>query len=157
MISHEQVKNLSDRTEELRKYLNIEQKLIEIQNEEEKTFAPDLWDKPKEAEIIRKDLRTQKKWVEDFQLAKIMVSDLEDLLELYKEGDAQEEDVINQFNKAKDLIESLEFKNMLSEEGDNMSAVLQITSGAGGTESCDWASMLMRMYLMWGEKHGYKI
>jgi len=157
MISHEQVKNLADRTEDLKKYLNIEQKLIEIQNEEEKTFAPDFWDKPKEAESIMKVLRTRKKWVEEFQRSKAMVSDLEVLLEFFKEGDASEEDVLNQFQNTKELIESLEFKNMLSEEGDSMSAVLQITSGAGGTESCDWASMLMRMYLMWGEKHGYKI
>lgn len=78
-------------------------------------------------------------------------------MEFFSEGDASEEDVQAQYTKTVDLIEDLEFRNMLSDEGDSMSAVLQITAGAGGTESCDWASMLMRMYLMWGEKSGYKI
>lgn len=78
-------------------------------------------------------------------------------MEFFSEGDASEEDVQAQYTKTVDLIEDLEFRNMLSDEGDSMSAVLQITAGAGGTESCDWASMLMRMYLMWGEKNGYKI
>ncbi|SEH53424.1 peptide chain release factor 2 [Paenimyroides aquimaris] len=78
-------------------------------------------------------------------------------MEFFAEGDASEDDVETQYQKTFELIEDLEFRNMLSDEGDSMSAVLQITAGAGGTESCDWASMLMRMYLMWGEKNGYKI
>ncbi|MEH6705133.1 MAG: peptide chain release factor 2 [Galbibacter orientalis] len=157
MITTDQVKNLAERTADLKGYLNIEQKLIEIQNEEEKTFAPDFWDKPKEAEATMRALRTQKKWVEDYNKANTLVAELDVLFEFYKEGEATEEDIVTQFEKAKSLIEGMEFKNMLSEEGDSMSAVLQITAGAGGTESCDWASMLMRMYLMWGEKNGYKI
>ncbi|WP_224490347.1 peptide chain release factor 2 [Robertkochia flava] len=157
MITTDQFKDLAQRVEALKKYLNIEAKLIEIQNEEEKTFAPDFWDKPREAEVIMKALRTEKKWVEDYNTAKTLVNDLEVLLEFHKEGDATEEDVDTQYEKAREQIESLEFRNMLSEEGDSMSAVVQITAGAGGTESCDWASMLMRMYIMWGEKHGIKI
>ena len=78
-------------------------------------------------------------------------------MEFYNEGEADQDDVIEQYNKTLLVIEDLEFKNMLSDEGDNMSAVLQITAGAGGTESCDWAAMLMRMYIMWGEKNKYKI
>ena len=102
-------------------------------------------------------LRSKKKWVNDYNEAVSLVDDLEVLYEFYKEGDTSAQDVQNQFEKALDHIESIEFKNMLSEEGDTLSAVVQITAGAGGTESCDWASMLMRMYLMWGEKNGYKI
>lgn len=79
------------------------------------------------------------------------------MIEFYSEGEASEEDVVEQYKKTLQIIEELEFKNMLSDEGDSMSAVLQITAGAGGTESCDWASMLMRMYIMWGEKNGYKV
>lgn len=79
------------------------------------------------------------------------------LIEFYNEGEVSAEDVEEQYAKTIEIIEDLEFRNMLSDEGDNMSAVLQITAGAGGTESCDWASMLMRMYLMWGEKNGFKI
>ena len=102
-------------------------------------------------------LRGLKKWVNDYQSAETLIGDLEVLYEFYKEDEATAEDVAQAHSKAQGIIEDLEFRNMLSEEGDDMSAVLQITAGAGGTESCDWASMLMRMYLMWGEKNGYKI
>ncbi len=98
-----------------------------------------------------------KRWVKDYEESETLVSDLEVLFEFYKEGEATAEDLNTNFNKALSLIEDLEFRNMLSDEGDEMSAVLQITAGAGGTESCDWASMLMRMYLMWGEKNDFKI
>ena len=77
--------------------------------------------------------------------------------EFYKEGELSVEELDEQFQATELHIEGIEFKNMLSEEGDTLSAVLQITAGAGGTESCDWASMLMRMYLMWAEKQGYKV
>jgi peptide chain release factor 2 len=86
-----------------------------------------------------------------------MAEELQIIHEFYREGDATEDDVEQQYQSTLLHIENLEFKNMLSDEGDNLSAVLQITAGAGGTESCDWASMLMRMYLMWAEKQGYKI
>jgi peptide chain release factor 2 len=79
------------------------------------------------------------------------------MMEFFKEGAISEEEVTTFYHQTINHIEDLEFRNMLSDEGDSMSAVLQITAGAGGTESCDWASMLMRMYLMWGEKQGYKI
>ena len=104
-----------------------------------------------------KTLRSKKKWVEDYNTSKALVEELEILFEFYKEGDATAEEVQNHFDKTETFIEDLEFRNMLSDEGDNMSAVLQITAGAGGTESCDWASMLYRMYLMYAEKEGYKV
>ena len=104
-----------------------------------------------------KSIREKKKWVEDYNNAKNLVEDLEVIYEFYKEKEATYEDVETRFNKARTSIEDVEFKNMLSEEGDNLSAVLQITAGAGGTESCDWASMLMRMYLMYAEKNGFKV
>lgn len=104
-----------------------------------------------------KSIRIKKKWVEDYEKSKTLVEDLEVIYEFYKEDEASIEDVEERFEKAKTLIEDLEFKNMLSEEGDNLSAVLQITAGAGGTESCDWANMLLRMYLMYAEKNGFKV
>ncbi|MFD0861750.1 peptide chain release factor 2 [Sungkyunkwania multivorans] len=157
MVTTEQVKDLQERLGALRRYLDIDAKLIEIANEEEKTFDPNFWNDSKKAESIMQHLRGLKKWVEDYNKAESLISDLEVLYEFHKEGEATVEDVSAQYEKALNLIEDMEFKNMLSEEGDSMSAVLQITAGAGGTESCDWASMLMRMYLMWGERHGYKI
>ncbi len=93
----------------------------------------------------------------DYKEVKTLVEDLEVIFEFFKEDEASAEDVENRYTKALHKIEDLEFRNMLSEEGDTLSAVLQITAGAGGTESCDWAAMLMRMYLMWAEKQNYKI
>ncbi|MBJ6368830.1 peptide chain release factor 2 [Snuella sedimenti] len=157
MITSDQIKDLNTRLDKLRHYLDVDAKLIEIQNEEEQTFAPDFWDNPKTAEVVMKSLRVKKKWIEDYDKIKTLIEDLEVIYEFYKEGESSEEDVETQFEKATTLLEHIEFKNMLSEEGDNLSAVLQITAGAGGTESCDWASMLMRMYLMYAEKNGFKI
>lgn len=104
-----------------------------------------------------KSLREKKKWVEDFNTSKSNIEDLEVLFEFYKAEEATTEEVDAAFKNCSDLIENLEFKNMLSEEGDSLSAVLQITAGAGGTESCDWANMLMRMYLMYAEKNNFKV
>lgn len=102
-------------------------------------------------------VQSKKKWVSDFKATEGFVNDLEILLEFVKEGEVSDEEVTNQYQNALEAIENLEFRNMLSEEGDNMTAVLQITAGAGGTESCDWAAMLMRMYMMWSEKNGFKV
>jgi len=104
-----------------------------------------------------KSLRVKKKWVEDFNTLKDFTSDLEVLYDFYKEGESTAEEVEAQFQKTLSLLEDIEFKNMLSGEGDSLSAVLQITAGAGGTESCDWAQMLLRMYLMYAEKNNFKV
>ena len=95
--------------------------------------------------------------MEDFEKGNAMAEELQIIYEFVKEGDATEEELDDYFELTSNHIENLEFRNMLSDEGDSLSAVVQITAGAGGTESCDWASMLMRMYMMWGEKEGYKI
>lgn len=85
------------------------------------------------------------------------MDDLNTLYEFYKSGDATEEETVAEFKKAEHALEQIEFKNMLRSEEDPLNCVLQINAGAGGTESCDWASMLMRMYMMWAEKQGYKV
>ena len=136
---------------------DIDAKQIEIANEEEKTFAPNFWDNAKEAELLVKNLRSKKKWVEDYEKAIVMTDELQIAYEFYKEGELTPEELDEQYVVTNTFIEGIEFKNMLSEEGDTLSAVIQITAGAGGTESCDWAEMLMRMYMMWAEKEGYKI
>jgi peptide chain release factor 2 len=102
-------------------------------------------------------LRSKKKWVEDFEKGNDMAEELQIIYEFFKDGDATEEELDSHYELTNAHIENLEFRNMLSDEGDNLSAVIQITAGAGGTESCDWASMLMRMYMMWAEKQKYKI
>ncbi len=104
-----------------------------------------------------KKLRNKKKWVEDYNKAVSLTDDTEVIYEFFKEGEGEAANVENRFEEALDAIEALEFRNMMSDEGDDLSAVLQITAGAGGTESCDWAQMLMRMYLMWAEKNGFSV
>ena len=130
---------------------------MEISNKEEKTLSPDFWNNPEDAELFMRKLQSQKKWVIDFNIIQDKLEDLEVLLEFIKDGEANQDELDILYRETLELFEKLEFKNMLSSEGDNLSAILQITAGAGGTESCDWAEMLMRMYLMWGEKNGYKL
>ncbi|MGA9638822.1 peptide chain release factor 2 [Flavobacterium sp.] len=157
MTTTEQIKGIVERLGALRRYLDVDAKLIEIANEEEKTFAPDFWNNAKEAQLIVKNLTSKKKWIEDYNKAIEFTDELQLAYEFYKEGEFTSEELDEQYDKAASHIEGIEFKNMLSDEGDSLSAVLQITAGAGGTESCDWAEMLMRMYMMWAEKSGYKI
>ncbi len=157
MITQEQLKDITSRIQKLKSYLEIEKKLIEIANEEEKTVNPNFWNNPKEAEIVMKELRFKKKWVEDFNKTILLNEEVSVLYEFYKEGEIEENEVIEQFSKTSSFLENLEFKNMLSEEGDALSATIQITAGAGGTESCDWVEMLSRMYTMWAEKQGFKL
>ena len=120
-------------------------------------MAPDFWNNAKEAEAFVKTLRSKKKWIEDYDTAVEMADELQLAYEFYKEGEFSVAELDEHYAKTENHIEAIELKNMLSEEGDSLSAVLQITAGAGGTESCDWAEMLMRMYMMWAEKQGYKI
>ena len=157
MIANEHINKLQERLSNLKTYLDIDKKKVEISNEEEKTANPNFWNNPREAEIVMKKLRLEKKWVEDFENAVANFEDVTVLYEFYLEDEVSETEVENKYKLTLDLIENLEFKNMLSEEGDSLSAVLQITAGAGGTESCDWAQMLMRMYLMYSQNKGYKV
>ncbi|MEK9604424.1 MAG: peptide chain release factor 2 [Flavobacteriaceae bacterium] len=157
MISSEKEKDLDDRLDALRGYLDIDAKKIEINNLEEKTLAPDFWENAQKAELLMREIRTLKKWVEDYESIKQKKEDLSVLLEFLKTEEISVSEVETHYNQTLSLLEEVEFRNMLSDEGDDLSAVLQITAGAGGTESCDWAEMLMRMYLMWAEKNNFKV
>lgn len=157
MITQDQLKDIATRIQKLKKYLEIDKKLVEIANEEEKTANPDFWNNPKEAEAVMKELRFKKKWIEDYNNVITLNDDVNVLYEFYKENEVEEQEVIDQYQKTATFLENIEFKNMLSAEGDALSAVIQITAGAGGTESCDWAEMLFRMYTMWSEKQGFKL
>lgn len=120
-------------------------------------MAPDFWDDPKKAEKILAEISSKKKWTDGFAQTNSAVEDTAVLFDFFQSGDASESELEEQFEISKKAVEELELKNMLRNKEDQLSAVLQITAGAGGTESCDWAYMLMRMYMMWGEKNGYKI
>jgi peptide chain release factor 2 len=156
-MTTEQYKALQNRLSTIQSFLKIDEKRMQLKEEELKTQDPTFWDDPKKAEEKMKQIRGLKYWVDTFDRTATAVADLDVLMEFVREGMAEESELNAQYASLLDEIEELELKNMLSNEEDGLSAVLQITAGAGGTESCDWASMLMRMYLMWGQKHGYKI
>ncbi len=130
---------------------------MEIEEEELKSQDPNFWDDPKAAELLLKKIKQKKFWTDSYAQVKTGLEDLNVLLEFHKEGEVGDEELEAAHGKLIEQIEELEFKNMLSAEEDSLNAVLQITAGAGGTESCDWGAMLMRMYLMWGEKNGFKV
>jgi len=124
---------------------------------QEKSLAPGFWDDPKKAEELLKQIQIVKNWTDGYQQVKASADDLTTIFEFFKEGEATEKDVDDQFAITLKKVEDLEFKNMLSGKEDILSAVITINAGAGGTESCDWANMLMRMYIMWANSHGFKV
>lgn len=157
MITQDQLSDLKERLQALKGYLAIERKLREIADEQQTTLSAGFWDDPEKAEALVKKINAKKIWTNAFEAATSALEDLTVLYEFSKEGEATTEEVETQYTVFIDKLEDLEFRNMLGSEGDELSAVLEINSGAGGTESCDWASLLMRMYIMWGEKNGFKV
>ena len=134
---------------------------------QKKTESPDFWNDPKAAEVFMKNLNGVKSWVTGFNKASTEVDDLDVLYDFAKESlggstdetvtTAETQELDESYSKAVEDVEALELRNMLGAEGDNLGAVLTINSGAGGTEANDWSSMLMRMYMRWGERNGYKV
>lgn len=157
MVNNEQLKEISQRVAAIAAYLKIPEKQMELKESELKTQDPGFWDDSKQAEVQMKTIRTLKFWIDSYSTLKAQLDDLEVLIDFAREGAAEESECDEAYHKLVNEVEEVELKNMLSGEEDSLSAVLQITSGAGGTESCDWASMLMRMYMMWGQKNGYKL
>ncbi len=157
MINQDQLKEISSRIVAIGDYLKINEKRMQLKEEELKTQDPEFWSDPKKAESKMKVIRGLKFWINSYEDLSNEFSDIEVLYEFIKEGEGEESELDDKYEALVKAVEELELKNMLSGEEDGLSAVLQITSGAGGTESCDWAAMLMRMYNMWGQKNGYKI
>ena len=157
MITAEQLKDVQQRTEALHRYLNIDQKKIEYEEEQLRTQAPDFWDDPKRAEAQMKKVKGIEKWLKDYKEVSTLTDELSLAVDFFKDEIVSEEEVDALYNKAIKAIEALELRNMLRQEEDPMDAVLKINSGAGGTESQDWAQMLMRMYMRWSEAQGYKV
>lgn len=167
MINQEQIKALHDRVEALTKCLDIESKRRKVTELQKQTEAPDFWGDPKAAEAFMKMMNGVKAWVTDYDKAASLTDDLDVLYEFAKDSmDMSAEDVVESdemkeldaaYAQAEQAVEALELKNMLGEEGDSLGAILTINSGAGGTEANDWSAMLMRMYMRWGERNGYKM
>ena len=118
---------------------------------------PEFWNDPAEAEKTMKVIQSKKTWTSAYEKVDAMVQDLEVLYEFYSAGEVGEDELKHDYQKSLSQVEDLELKKMLSSDEDQLSAMLEINPGAGGTESNDWASILMRMYIMWGEKNGYKV
>lgn len=131
--------------------------MTKIAELEATTHAADFWNEPKKAQLVLKQIKGLKTWTEAFANMQKSVDDLLVMYDFFKDGSATEQEVEVHYKAAMKNIEELEFRNMLGSEEDHLDAVLEINSGAGGTESQDWAYMLMRMYIMWAEKRGYQV
>ena len=156
MITADQLKDVMERADALHRYLNIDQKKVEFEEEQLRTQAPDFWEDPKYAQEQMKKVKGIQKWLDGYQQVKQYADELQLAFDFYKDEMVTEDEVDADYAKAIKSIEDMELKNMLRQEEDPMDCVLKINSGAGGTESQDWASMLMRMYMRWAEAHGYK-
>ncbi len=156
MITQDQLKEVKERTEQLNRYLDIDSKKIQYEEEQLRTQAPGFWDDQKRAEAQMKLVKGLEKWIKGYAEVKTLCDELDTAFEFYKEELVTEEEVDALYAKTIATIEELELKNMLRREEDSMDAVLKINSGAGGTEAQDWAQMLMRMYMRYAETHGYK-
>ena len=157
MITADQLKDVMDRADALHRYLNIDQKKVEFEEEQLRTQAPDFWEDPKYAQEQMKKVKGIQKWLDGYKTVRLYADELQLAFDFYKDEMVTEEEVDADYAKAIKAIEDLELKNMLRQEEDPMDCVLKINSGAGGTESQDWAQMLMRMYMRWAEAHGYKV
>lgn len=157
MITADQLKDVMERADALHRYLNIDQKQVEFEEEQLRTQAPDFWEDPKYAQEQMKKVKGIQKWIDGYKTVRQYADELQLAFDFYKDEMVTEEEVDADYDKAIKAIEDLELKNMLRQKEDPMDCVLKINSGAGGTESQDWASMLMRMYMRWAETNGYKV
>ncbi|MBK9511124.1 MAG: peptide chain release factor 2 [Cytophagaceae bacterium] len=156
-MTTEALKDLRARVSALRgifDYDNRKEKLGDLENQQ---AQPEFWNDSEHAQKVVKEIQTLKNWTEAYEEAENAMSDLETLHEFYQMDEVSEEEIKAEGKKTEAIIEELELKKMLSSEEDQFSAIIEINSGAGGTESQDWASMLYRMYLMWAQKHNYKV
>ena len=156
MITSDQLKDAQERVDSLYRYLDIEAKTMQLEEEQLRTQDPGFWDDAKRAEEQMKKVKGIEKWIESYKHVKLLVDELALAFDFYKDEMVTEEEVDDTYARTIDAIEELELRNMLRQEEDSMDCVLKINSGAGGTESQDWASMLMRMYMRYAEAHGYK-
>ena len=157
MITADQLKDVLERADALKYYLNIDQKKVEFEEEQLRTQAPDFWEDPKRAEEQMKKVKGIEKWIKGYEEVRRLADELQLAFEYHKEELVTEEEVDADYANALKAIENLELMNMLRQKEDPMDCVLKINSGAGGTESQDWAQMLMRMYMRWAEAHGHKV
>jgi peptide chain release factor 2 len=156
-MTQEQLKEMRERMQHLQRFLKVEDRKAKIENDRTLTLSPGFWDDNARATGILKEIKINEYWVALFQKVNDAVEDFAVLFDFWKAGEAEEEEVKESYDTAIKDIDELEFKSTLNEPEDEMPAVMVINSGAGGTESQDWAEMLLRMYRMYGEKQGWKL
>ncbi|MDR1725009.1 MAG: peptide chain release factor 2 [Bacteroidales bacterium] len=157
MTNEERLKDFQLRTDNLQRFLHIETLQQEINKAEKQTQDADFWTDAKAAEKILRHINEKKSWVTLYDSVASAMEDLKVWYEFFELGECSEQDLEQHLNETEKLIADLEFKNMLRNEEDRLSAIITINSGAGGTESCDWANMLFRMYVRWAERHNFKV
>ena len=157
MITLDQLKDIQQRADKLKQYLQIDEKRIQLEEEELHTQTPDFWNDAKAAEAQMKKVKSIKRWIEGYDDVRKATDELTLSYDFFRDEVVTEEEVDNAYANALAAVEDLEMRNMLSHEEDAMSAVLKIVAGAGGTEAQDWAEQLMRMYQRYCEKHNYKV
>ncbi|MBK8951728.1 MAG: peptide chain release factor 2 [Chitinophagaceae bacterium] len=156
-MTQEKLQDMRSRIAGIRRFLDVGNRLTKIENDKQLSLSPGFWDDNARATSIMKEIKVNEYWVSLYEKTNTSVEDFAVLFDFWKAGDASEEETQDTYNKALTDIEDAEFKATLNEPEDELPAVLQINSGAGGTESQDWAEMLARMYRMYGEKQGWKV
>lgn len=156
MITSDQLKHVETRVADLKRYLDIDSKKIEVEEEELRTHVADFWDDREKAEAQMRKIKGIHFWIDSYTAVEKQLEELQLAMDFLKEGLVTEQDIDDNYDALVKQVEDLELRNMLRREEDKLGVVLKINSGAGGTESQDWASMLMRLYLRYAERHGYK-
>jgi len=156
-MTQEQLDNLRERLVAIRKYFDVDRRKLELEDKEQLSLDPDFWSDSERAEATMKVIKSHKNAISKYQLLEDMVDEVEILLEFFRQDEATEEELDQKYLEAKTAIEEVEYKSSLDKPEDVLSCILQINAGAGGTEACDWASMLLRMYQMWAEKNDFEM
>ncbi|MDD3724131.1 MAG: peptide chain release factor 2 [Bacteroidales bacterium] len=157
MTIDERIKDFDERVTALRRFLDIDNKKKQIEEETKITLSEGFWNDAKEAEKFLKKINEKKVWTNIFDKVIQTFEDVKVWKEFFEGGECKEEELDEHLDNLEKLILDLEFKNMLSNEEDKLSAIITINAGAGGTESCDWAEMLMRMYIRYAERNNFKV
>ncbi|MBK7808705.1 MAG: peptide chain release factor 2 [Saprospiraceae bacterium] len=156
-MTNEQLADIRVRLTSVRRYLDVDRRKVEIEEKEQISLDPTFWQDPEKAEATLKELKDNKKWVDKYKSLESHTDDLEVLLEFQREGEATEAEVEEKYKEMLAFLDDIEFRTTLDQPEDMLNCTLEINAGAGGTEACDWTSMLHRMFVMWADKNGFKV
>ncbi|MBK6783203.1 MAG: peptide chain release factor 2 [Saprospiraceae bacterium] len=153
----EQLNVLKERLTSVGGVFDVANRKRQVEEKEQRTLDPEFWNNPEKAEAILKEIKDHKKWLETYQTILMAIEDAEVLYDFQKEGEASETEVDQKYEEAVALLDDVEFRTTLDQPEDALHCILEINAGAGGTEACDWAEMLLRMFMMWAEKNDFKV